>query len=165
MGTSTRGFTLIEILVVVVVVGILVSIALPNFIQSQDKVRLAQVKSNMHAAQVCAEQYKTDVGHYPANPSDLYPYFPNGGGTPGGVSGNLPLNPFSNAPDPMYKESLSTTADVQALRQSGSSGGSGSNGSVGYTPVDSLDSYAICGLDVAGKRIQQGTGTLVLSNQ
>lgn len=59
---TQRGFTLIELMVVIVIIGILVAIALPNFIGAQDRAKVASVKANMHTFQVVVETYGVDWG-------------------------------------------------------------------------------------------------------
>ena len=69
---KAKGFTLIELMVVIVIIGILVAIALPNFISAQDRAKLASVKSNMHTFQTILETYSVDSnGYYPKNVEDL----------------------------------------------------------------------------------------------
>lgn len=59
---AKKGFTLIELMVVIVIIGILVAIALPNFIAAQDRAKLSSVKSNMHTFQTMIETYAVDWG-------------------------------------------------------------------------------------------------------
>jgi len=68
---SKKGFTLIELMVVIVIIGILVAIALPNFISAQDRAKLSSVKANMHTVQTAVETYGVDWGGvYPASLGD-----------------------------------------------------------------------------------------------
>ena len=72
MKKSEKGFTLIELMVVIVIIGILVAIALPNFIGAQDRAKLSSVKANMHTFQTMAETYAVDWGGvYPTNVAEL----------------------------------------------------------------------------------------------
>ena len=57
MNRREHGFTLIELMVVVVIIGILASIAIPNFISMQDRAKEGSVKANMHTLQLAAEDY------------------------------------------------------------------------------------------------------------
>lgn len=59
---SKKGFTLIELMVVIVIIGILVAIALPNFISAQDRAKVSSVKANMHTVQTAVETYGVDWG-------------------------------------------------------------------------------------------------------
>src|SRR5688572_7863999 len=72
MRQNQEGFTLIELMVVIVIIGILVAIALPNFIGATDRAKLANVKSNAHTAQTILESYGVDFGgKYPDNVANL----------------------------------------------------------------------------------------------
>jgi type IV pilus assembly protein PilA len=55
--TNSKGFTLIELMIVVVIIGILAAIAIPNFIQMQNRAKEGSTKANMHTLQLAAEDY------------------------------------------------------------------------------------------------------------
>lgn len=69
--TAQSGFTLIEILVVMVIIGVVASIGLGNFQSSQIKGRDATRKSDLKQIANALETYYNDKGQYPTDNSGL----------------------------------------------------------------------------------------------
>ncbi|WP_131781720.1 GspG family T2SS major pseudopilin variant LspG [Legionella gresilensis] len=68
---TQKGFSLIEIMVVVVILGILASIVVPKIISRPDEARAVKAKQDVLAIQNALDLYKLDNGFYPTTDQGL----------------------------------------------------------------------------------------------
>lgn len=66
-----NGYTLLELMIVVAVLGILITLAVPSFQESAVKAREAALKQNLFTLRNVIDQYYADRGIYPPTLSDL----------------------------------------------------------------------------------------------
>jgi type IV pilus assembly protein PilA len=62
--TSAKGFTLIELMIVVAIIGILAAIAIPNFLKFQAKAKQSEAKTNLAAIFTAQTSYFSEFGSY-----------------------------------------------------------------------------------------------------
>ena len=70
-GSLRRGFTLIEILVVIVVIAILATLVAPNIFQHVVEAKSATAKSQIEMLGTALDAYRLDNGHYPTTQQGL----------------------------------------------------------------------------------------------
>ncbi len=61
---NNKGFTLIELMIVVAIIGILAAIAIPNFLSYQCKSKQSEAKTNLGAIANSEESYNADYSRY-----------------------------------------------------------------------------------------------------
>jgi type IV pilus assembly protein PilA len=66
LGKSKKGFTLIELMIVVAIIGILAAIAIPNFVRFQLKAKSTEGKVNLAGIRTAEEAYFSEFGSYVA---------------------------------------------------------------------------------------------------
>ena len=135
------GFSLVELLVVLVILGLLVGLVAPNFWrqaeQSHAKIANVQIE-NLHVA---LQTYRLDVGRYPSTeqglaalmkaPAEVAEYW-NGPY----LGKEIPLDPWKTPYQYRYPvENLQGIA-LYSFGADGAQGGEGDNADIGFLPVD-----------------------------
>lgn len=101
---SMTGFTLIEIMVVVVILGILASIVVPKIMDRPDTARIVKARHDIRALESALNLYKLDNFNYPSTDQGLEALVRKPSGMPearnwksGGYIDRLPHDPWGNS--------------------------------------------------------------------
>lgn len=89
-GARSSGFTLIELMVVIALIGLLVGVAMPTYRRAQDNAREAVLKENLYILRQVIDQYFADKGYYPASLQALVDE---------GYLRRMPVDPITKAAD------------------------------------------------------------------
>jgi general secretion pathway protein G len=92
---SARGFTLLELMIVLAIMGILITIAQPSLKQSVIRAREAVLREDLYQMRDALDQYYADNGKYPAALNDLI----DTSNKSKSYLREIPRDPFTNAAD------------------------------------------------------------------
>ena len=99
IGTGERGFTLLELMSIVTIVGILVTLAVPSYQQSVVKAREAVLMRDLFTVRDLLDQHRADKGKYPDSLNDLAKV---------GYLRTIPMDPFTRSAS-TWQEIIETT--------------------------------------------------------
>lgn len=68
---NNKGFTIIEVLVVIVILGLLATFMVPKIMGKPDEARVAKAKNDILAIESALKMYKLDNGYYPTTEQGL----------------------------------------------------------------------------------------------
>lgn len=132
-----RGFSLIEILVVLVIMGLLISVVAPTVLNSADDARIQKVRADFKAIETALKIYRLDNYLYPSTeqglvalvePSSLEPEPRNF--KVGGYLSEVPMDPWGR--EYLYlSPGENGEVDIYSLGADGLPGGDGQNADIG----------------------------------
>lgn len=145
LSTRSRaaGFTLIEIMVVVVILGILAAIVVPKIMDQPDKARVAKAKQDIQTLSTALSMYKLDNFVYPSTQQGLQALKAKPSGDPpapnwkaGGYIQKLPMDPWGHPYQYLNPGTHGGEYDLFSLGADGKPGGTGINADIGNWNLD-----------------------------
>jgi len=135
--TAARGFTLIEIMVVVVIMGILAALVVPKLMGRTDDARIMAAKQDISTVMQALKLYKLDNQRYPTTEQGLQALVAKPATGPaadgwktGGYIDKLPKDPWGN-PYQYLSPGVKGEVDVFSLGADGQPGGAGNDTDIG----------------------------------
>ena len=138
----SRGFTLIEVLVVVVILGILAAVVVPRIMDQPDQARVVKAKQDVRTLVSALNMYRLDNFVYPSTEQGMGALADQPSGSPaapnwkaGGYIEHLPQDPWGS--DYQYlNPGIHGEVDVYSLGADGQLGGDGINADIGNWNLD-----------------------------
>lgn len=134
---ASRGFTLIEIMVVVVIMGILAALVVPKLMGRTDDARIIAAKQDIATIMQGLKLYKLDNQRYPTTEQGLQALITKpttgpgaNGWKTGGYLDKLPKDPWGN-PYQYLSPGIKGDVDVFSLGADGQPGGTGNDADIG----------------------------------
>ncbi|PIL47047.1 type II secretion system protein GspG [Massilia eurypsychrophila] len=133
-----RGFTLVEIMVVVVIIGILGALVVPKLMGRTGESRITAAKVDISTLMQALKLYKLDNQRYPTTEQGLQSLIAKPTGGPaangwkaGGYIDKLPKDPWGNPYQYMYPGVHGSEVDLFSLGADGQPGGTGDDSDIG----------------------------------
>ena len=134
---ASRGFTLIEIMVVVVIMGILAALVVPKLMGRTDDARIIAARQDIATVMQGLKLYKLDNQRYPTTEQGLQALITKpttgpgaNGWKTGGYLDKLPKDPWGN-PYQYLSPGIKGEVDVFSLGADGQPGGTGNDADIG----------------------------------
>ena len=133
------GFTLIEIMVVVVILGILAALIIPKIMSRPEQARLVRAKQDIQAIQEALDLYQLDNGFYPSTQQGLNALIKQPFSSPqpsnwksGGYLQSVPLDPWGRPYQYLNPGQHNPSGvDIYTFGPTGQPGGTGQNAEIG----------------------------------
>jgi len=137
-----KGFTLIEIMVVVVIIGLLATLVLPRVLGRQEQAQVEKARADIQALSSALKLYKLDNFNFPSTQQGLEALTSRPGGDPpaknwkqGGYIERLPTDPWGNEYQ-YLSPGQHGEFDIWSYGSDGKPGGSGGAADIGNWNLD-----------------------------
>lgn len=131
---SDRGFTLLELLVVILIIGLLTGIVAPRFLSQIHRSEATAARAQLDAFDKALQAYRIDVGRYPTSSEGLQALLQAGqeGARWRGpyLKGLLPLDPWGQPYVYRQPGTGGRDYDLQSLGRDRAPGGSGEDADI-----------------------------------
>ena len=135
---SQAGFTLIEIMVVVVILGVLAALVVPQIMSRPDQAKVTAARADLNAIAMALDIYKLDNHGYPGTQQGLDALVSKPSGSPPARNWNpdgylkrLPVDPWGNPYQFITPGSQGKAYDLFSFGADGRAGGDGLNADIG----------------------------------
>ncbi|MDQ0572094.1 general secretion pathway protein G [Variovorax paradoxus] len=133
--TAQRGFTLIELMVVLVIIGVLAALIVPNVIERADDARVTAAKTDINNLMQALKLYRLDNQRYPTAEQGLQSLLVRPTAGPAAPNWKpyvekLPNDPWGH-PYQYMNPGIKGEIDVLSLGADGQAGGEGKNADIG----------------------------------
>ena len=131
---NQKGFTLVEVMVVVVILAILAAFIVPKIAGRPDEARVLKAKHDIQTLETALDLYKLDTGTYPTTDQGLQALIESPSSArswrEGGYIKRLTLDPWGNPYQYFYPGQYGEL-DIYSLGANGQAGGEGINAEIG----------------------------------
>jgi len=132
---AARGFTLIELMVVLVIIGVLAALIVPNVLDRTDDARVTAAQADVHNIMQALKLYKLDNQRYPTAEQGLQALIAKPATDPAPPNWKpylekLPNDPWGH-PYQYLNPGVKNEVDVMSYGADGVSGGEGKNADIG----------------------------------
>jgi general secretion pathway protein G len=141
-GRRQGGFTLIEIMVVVIIIGLLAAVIVPQFLGRVDDARIAKAKQDVQAIGTALTMFKLDNFVFPSTEMGLKALAQKPESEaiknwrPGGYLQSVSKDPWGNEYHYLLPGTHGTDYDLYSLGADGQPGGEGNNADIGNWNLD-----------------------------
>ncbi|MGL5186529.1 MAG: type II secretion system major pseudopilin GspG [Plesiomonas shigelloides] len=142
--TPQSGFTLLEVMVVIVILGVLASLVVPNLLGNKERADQQKVVSDLTALENSLDMYKLDNGQYPSTQQGLQALVSKPDGEPqprryreNGYIKRLPTDPWGNEYQ-YLSPGEHGQVDIYSLGADGVEGGEGNGVDIGNWNMQEL---------------------------